>query len=86
MLTPTINEFVRWTIELLNPEIETVSLSFNSMKGAYFATTSLPFFHVNTAFSNVSNWVWILETPIPANDVTWPRRPVPPVLVSSKSV
>ena len=33
VFTPTLNESVRLTIELLNPDTETASLSFNSMNG-----------------------------------------------------
>ena len=33
VVTPILNESVRLTIELLNPDIETASLSFNSMNG-----------------------------------------------------
>ena len=83
---PTVNAFVRWTIELLNPEIETVSWSFISKNGEYVAVTVLPVFHVNTAFSNLVNSVLTLEIPIPTRDLTCPLSPTPKVPASLKSV
>ena len=56
------------------------------MNGNLFATTSVPLFHSNTAFSKLVSVVLILEIPRPTISSTSARKPEPLVPVSSKSV
>ena len=86
VLIPILNESVKLTIELLNPDIETASWLFNSMNGNLLATTSVPLFHSNTASSKLVSVVLILEIPRPTISSTSARKPEPLVPVSSNSV
>ena len=82
VFTPTLKESVKLTIFLLNPDITTLSWSFNSIRGKWWTNTSRLSFHSNTAFSNLVKTVSILETPIPTISSTCALNPYPPVFSS----
>ena len=71
---------------VFNPDTDIEVWLFNSKKGSKFAVTLLLSFQVNTAFSNLSKVVSILDTPIPTNSSTLALKPDPFVSVLSKIV
>ena len=84
--TPTLNDPVRLTTVVLNPEIDIEVWSFNSKKGKRFAVTLKSSFQVNIACSCCSKVVSILDTPIPTISSTFALNPDPFVSVLSKTV
>ena len=84
--TPTLNDPVKLTTLVFNPDTDIEVWLFNSKKGSKFAVTLLLSFQVNTAFSNLSKVVSILDIPIPTNSSTLALNPDPFVSVLSKTV
>ena len=83
---PILNDPVRLTTLVLNPDIDIDVWSFNSKKGRTFAVTLSLSFQVNTALSCFCKVVSILETPIPMISSTLALNPDPFVSVLSKTV
>ena len=86
VLTPTWKESVKYGIEVLNPDMNTVSLSLSSIKGETLTSTSLKPFQVNTALLKRDKLVSILDIPIPTISETSALNPVPSVLSWSNDV
>ena len=84
--TPTLNDPVKLTTLVFNPDTDIEVWLFNSKKGSKFAVTLLLSFQVNTAFSNFCKVVSILETPIPTISSTLALNPDPLVPELSKTV
>ena len=86
VLTPILNDPVKFTIEVLSPVTEIDELSFNSINGNLFAITSLSVFHSKTTSSNFWNSVSIFEILTPTISSTCALNPEPPVPELSKIV